>query len=125
MVAALQTVFSYRPSEQADQSSSFRVAAPLMTPDFAARWDTAGSVLAPITSMQWQQWSTRGVVLTATARLGEDDHPPDTDTTFARVAAVALRPADGTPSLSLAVYARAIRPSAGAGWRISALEVRA
>ncbi|MRH92949.1 hypothetical protein GFY24_36965 [Nocardia sp. SYP-A9097] len=123
-VAALETVFTYRPSEQADQRSSFRAATPLMTTDFAARWDTTGPVLAPITSMRWQQWRRLGIVLTATARLGDDDHPADTDTLFARVATVALHPGGGTPSTSLVVYIRAIRPNSPAGWRISALEVR-
>ncbi|MRH92201.1 hypothetical protein GFY24_33015 [Nocardia sp. SYP-A9097] len=125
VVATLETVFTCRPGEQADQRSSFRAASPLMTTDFAARWDITSSVLAPITSTQWQRWRRLGIGLTATARLGDDDHPADTDTLFARVATVALHPGDGTPSTSLVVYIRAIHPNSLAGWRISALEVRA
>lgn len=122
-IAVLQTVFTYHPGEQADQRASFRAAMPLMDDGFAAHWDTTGAVLAPITSMQWQRWSRLGIDVTATARLGDDDHPPDSDTTFARVAAVDLHPPDG-PQLCLAVYIRATRPSSAVGWRISALEAR-
>lgn len=123
-VAAVETVFTYRPNEQADQSSSFKAASPLMDAGLAARSETSGTVLTPITGSQWQQWRSLGIAVVASARLGEDDHPIDTPTTFTRVAAVTLHPGDETEAILLAVFVRASRPDSSAGWRISALEVR-
>ncbi|MET8425467.1 hypothetical protein [Nocardia sp. NPDC004860] len=123
-VAAVETVFTYRPSEQADQSSSVKAAAPLLDVGLAARSETSGTVLTPITGSQWQRWRSQGISVVASARLGEDDHPIDTHTTFTRVAAVTLHPGDETETILLAAFVRASRPDSSAGWRISALEVR-
>ncbi|MEV6096194.1 hypothetical protein [Nocardia sp. NPDC051981] len=123
-LAAVQTVFAYRPDQQADQGASFQSATPLMVPVLAARTDTTAHILAPITGPQWQRWRDLGVSVVATAHLGADDHPPDTDVTFARVAAVTLQPDNRDPSILLTVFVRATRPDSSVAWRVSALEVR-
>ncbi|MFB8004885.1 hypothetical protein [Nocardia sp. NPDC056000] len=123
-VAAIERVFTYHPSDEADQRSAFRAAIPLMTAELVARGENTAPVLAPITSAHWQRWRESGVVVTATARLADDDHPADTDRDVARVASVALHPSDGAEPLLLTVYVRATRPSSSARWRMSALEVR-
>ncbi|MFE3228584.1 hypothetical protein [Nocardia sp. NPDC059228] len=123
-VAAVETVFTYRPSEQADQGSSVKAAAPLLDVGLAARSVTSGTVLTPITGSQWQRWRSLGIAVVASVRLGEDDHLIDTHTTFARVAGVTLHPGDETETILLAAFVRASRPDSSAGWRISALEVR-
>ncbi|MFE3757934.1 hypothetical protein ACFXO9_26805 [Nocardia tengchongensis] len=123
-VAAIQTTFTYRPAQQADQGSSFRAAAPLMDAALAARWDAGATVLAPVTASQWQSWREGGVTIVASARLGADDHPPDTGVSFERVAAVTLQPDHAGPEIDLTAFVRAGRPDSSAGWRVSALEVR-
>ncbi|MFE2997398.1 hypothetical protein ACFXG4_20580 [Nocardia sp. NPDC059246] len=123
-LAAIQTTFSYRPAQQADQGSSFRAAAPLMDDALAARWGTGATVLAPITASQWQSWRDIDITITATARLGTDDHPPDTSVSFARVVAVTLLPDHAVGAIALTVFVRAVRLDSSAGWRVSALEVR-
>ncbi|MFE3795770.1 hypothetical protein KHQ06_24490 [Nocardia tengchongensis] len=124
VLAAMQTAFTYRPGQQADQGAAFQSATPLMDSALAARMDTTAHILAPITGQQWQRWRDLDVSVVATARLGADDHPPDTDVTFARVAAVILQPDNRDPSVLLTVFVRAARPDSSVGWRVSALEVR-
>ncbi|MFE2999740.1 hypothetical protein ACFXG4_32665 [Nocardia sp. NPDC059246] len=124
VLAAVQTTFTYRPDQQADQGASFQLATPLMDSALAAHMDTTAHILAPITSAQWQRWRDSNVSVVATARLGADDHPPDTGVTFARVAAVTLAPDNRDPSILLTVFVRATRADSLVGWRVSALEVR-
>lgn len=123
-LAAVQTVFTYRPDQQADQGASFQLATPLMVAALAARTDTTAHILAPITGSLWQRWRDQHVSVTVTARLGVDDHPPDTELSFARVVAVTLAPDNRDPSILLTVFVRATRSDSSVAWRVSALEVR-
>ncbi|WP_280443414.1 hypothetical protein [Nocardia brasiliensis] len=119
---AITTIFGYSPREQADQRIAFRTARELMTPGFAQQGEPAALVWAPITVAQWQQWRVGGIEIAAAVRLTRDDHPPDTATTAHRVLAVQLQPGDQA-SIRFAVYARAIRATTTAAWRLSGLEV--
>ncbi|WP_068027340.1 hypothetical protein [Nocardia mexicana] len=123
LTAATAAVFSYRPAEQTDQRAAFRTARLLMDPGFATRTEPAAMVWAPITGALWQQWTTSGTTVTATARVTGDDHPADTATTSARVLTVTARPSDGGTPLHFTVYTHATRPNPAAGWQLSGLEV--
>ncbi|WP_406279381.1 hypothetical protein OH799_11885 [Nocardia sp. NBC_00881] len=122
MTAAVTTVFSYRPSEHADQRVAFRAARSLMDPRFADRAESAALVWAPVSADQWQQWRSDAVSIAASARVTSDDHPTDTATTASRVVAVGLEPGN-QPPIMWTVYARATRTTAASAWLLSGMEV--
>ncbi|MER7450387.1 hypothetical protein ABTW96_08870 [Nocardia beijingensis] len=122
LAAAVEAVFGYHPSEQADQRAAWRAARALLDPGFAERAEPAVLVWAPVTATQWQQWRTDATTLTTTARVTSDDHPADTATSAHRVLAVQLQPT-GQPPIRWAVYAHATRTTAGSAWLLSGLEV--
>ncbi|MFI6217020.1 hypothetical protein ACIBCD_33900 [Nocardia brasiliensis] len=122
--AAITTIFSYRPHEEADQQVAFRSARELTTPSFAHQAQPAALVWAPVTTQQWQHWRDEGIAITTAVRLTCDDHPPDTATSANRVLSVRLQPGD-EPFVVFAVYARATRASTTASWLLAGLEVTA
>ncbi|MFF3224090.1 hypothetical protein ACFYV7_14960 [Nocardia suismassiliense] len=122
LLAAVRTIFGYLPSEQPDQRAAFRAARDLIDPAFAQQGEASALVWAPVSAPQWQQWRRDGIEITTLVRLTEDDHPPDTPTTAARVLSVQLHPAE-PPSIELAVYARAHRTTTTAAWQLAGLEV--
>ncbi|MFI6041947.1 hypothetical protein ACIA8C_09950 [Nocardia sp. NPDC051321] len=122
LLAAVETIFEYRPSEQPDQRAAFRAARDLIEPVFAEQGEPSALVWAPINAQQWQQWRRDGIEITTLVRLTRDDHPPDTPTMAARVLAVDIRPADQAP-IALTVYARAARTTTASAWQLGGLEV--
>ncbi|WP_280451449.1 hypothetical protein [Nocardia cyriacigeorgica] len=123
LIAATTAIFDYRPVEQRDQRAAFRSARPLMTREFATRAEQAALAWAPITTSQWQHWSTNATPITTIVRATGDDHPPDTATRVPRVLAVELHPA-GQARIAFAVYAHATRPAAGQRWLLADMGVR-
>ncbi|MEU7765049.1 hypothetical protein AB0B25_07995 [Nocardia sp. NPDC049190] len=122
LTVAVSAVFSYRPSDSADQRGSFRAARPLMDSRFAEHAEYAALVWAPVSATQWQQWRTNVTTITAAARVTSDDHPADTATAASRVLAIELEPSD-QPPISWAVYTRATRANAASAWLLSGMEV--
>ncbi|MEV0766261.1 hypothetical protein [Nocardia sp. NPDC050435] len=123
LVAALVAMFSYTPATESDQQAAFTAAAPLLTPDYAARGRSAATVILPITVATWQQWRTAAVAVDAEAHLTGDDHPVDTDTAIYRVMALTLRPSDASASLTFTAYVTAGRTDRATAWRLSGIEV--
>ncbi|WP_063043323.1 hypothetical protein [Nocardia pseudovaccinii] len=121
LTEVVRAVFSYRPSEHADQRVAFRAARTLMDPGFASRAEPAALVWAPVSPTQWQQWRTAATTITASVHMSSDDRPTDTATTASRVLGVDLQPGD-QPPIRWAVYANATR-TAAAAWALSGIQV--
>ncbi|MFE9575303.1 hypothetical protein ACFYO1_02870 [Nocardia sp. NPDC006044] len=122
LLAAVETIFGYRPSDQPDQRAAFRAARDLIAPGFAEQAEPSALVWAPISAQQWQHWRRDRIEIATLVRLTRDDHPPDTPTTTARVLSVELRPGD-QPPIGFTVYARAARTTTTAAWQLTGLEV--
>lgn len=122
LLAAVETIFGYRPSDQPDQRAAFRAAGDLIAPSFAEQAEPSALVWAPISAQQWQHWHRDGIDIATLVRLTRDDHPPDTSTSTGRVLSVELRPAD-QPPIGFTVYARAGRTTTSAAWQLTGLEV--
>ncbi|MEV0766381.1 hypothetical protein [Nocardia sp. NPDC050435] len=123
LVAALVAMFSYTPATESDQQVAFTAAAPLLTPDYAARGRSAAPVILPITVATWQQWQSAAVSVDAEVRLTGDDHPVDTGTEVHRVMALKLRPSDASAPLTFTAYVTAGRTDRATAWRLSGIEV--
>ncbi|MFD4429814.1 hypothetical protein [Nocardia sp. NPDC058497] len=116
------TLYRLDPSAGIDPRSAFDTARPLMSPAFVVHAGPGASMWSPITVSEWQAWVDARIAVASTVEVTADDHPPDTATSTARVLAVHLTPAGGSP-VDFAVYARAIRSGAESRWLLTDLKV--
>ncbi|WP_433600353.1 hypothetical protein ACQPXH_00320 [Nocardia sp. CA-135953] len=121
LTTAVARIFS-RPFEQRDPTTSFESAAPLLTDDYRERVGNSAIVLGGRIVGALSLQEPTAVRVTATARVTEDDHPPDTDTSVSRVIALDQHLGDG-PTHHSSVYARVVRAGPKHPWLLDQLEV--
>ncbi|WP_157978717.1 MULTISPECIES: hypothetical protein [Nocardia] len=122
LTAGLAAVFGYRPVEQADQRDTAAAARPLLTPRLAELAETSAATWGPVTATVWQRWREERTPVHTNVRVSQDDHPPDTATTLARVAVVELDATGAAPTV-FPVYATVSRTGPATGWLLSGLRV--
>lgn len=83
--------------------------------------DDPASVVPTMTGPAWRAWDSAGGGVTVTVRQDEEQHPPDTDTTWTRKWVVTRQLAGSTSPLDT-TYAVALRKISGQ-WRVSDLRL--
>ncbi|WP_072713728.1 hypothetical protein [Rhodococcus rhodnii] len=125
LVAAAESLFSYRPAEQSSQVDAAAATRPLLDDRFFAANEAGFGVLAPITGAMWERWRSQGAAVTATAQVTSDAHPADQPARISRVLAVTVtaHAPDGTEldRMQWPVYMSATKLGV---WRVSAVAVR-
>lgn len=126
MQAGLETLFTYRPSEDATQLAAARRAEPLLGP---AGIDAGFASLAPVTGAQWRQWAQARATVKATVAIPGGNDNPDTPTAVSRIATVTHQVTDsdgrpaGRPPTPFAAYTTVTKDATGA-WHITRLSVQ-
>lgn len=125
IVAAAETLFSYDPIADTNQAAAAERAKPLLDEQFYDENTLSFSVLAPISGNRWQQWRDEQAVVTATARITDDDHPADAPARISRVVAVDVVATAPTgrevDRMNWAAYMSATKLGV---WRVNAVAVR-
>lgn len=125
LCAAAAAVYSWRPSHDPDPGAGFlrAAAAALLNPSYVHQVGPTASGLAQVTATTWQRWHDTDATITATTRIGNDDHPPDTPTRHQRVVIVTQHVLAPTPEpdSTLTVYMTATRAGPQAEWQVALL----
>lgn len=79
MVQASEALFSWRPVTDVNRGDATVRAAEYLVPELVHSTPS----ISP--GQQWQAWREEGAIITAEARLLDETHPPDTETTRWRV----------------------------------------
>ena len=131
LVAAAQVLYSYAPVVDDSARQAVDRARPLLSRAYQQQVGTSTTAMTRFTGSTWQRWRADRAVITATAEMGGDDHPPDTATTHPRVVSVtqtvhAITPAGPTATARkpIALYMVAGRTDTTAAWRVTQLAVR-
>lgn len=121
MKGALQTMFSWQPGRDESPADAFVRAKPLLSTSLASQQpDLAG----PKAGSQWHQWASDRAIITATAEIVTDEHPPNTADKQFRV--VALNQKIGTPTMGVndeinsTVWVTAV--ATPNGWRVDSIQ---
>lgn len=129
LVAAAQTIFTYRPAEQSSQADSFRAAGDLLNARYSSEVGPSASALAPITGATWARWAETSSIVTADAAISPTQHPADTETSHMRVVEVTQRIEPGPggapePDQMLTAYMVAGREGPGRPWQVVVIDLR-
>lgn len=117
---ALETMFTWKPAEDASGDDALERAAPYLGSELASQ--TSGTTPGP--GSQWEQWRLDEATVRADAVFLADEHPPDDDQTVHRV--VSIRQSATTPNDLLIDEnehtAWVIATRGTDGWRLDSLQ---
>lgn len=118
--AALLRLAQATPDQVEDQDAAAATLRGVVTPELWSRLRANPESVVPImTGPAWRAWDSAGGGVEATVRQDNEQHPPDTATTWTRKFVV-TRQLDGSTTPIDTTYAVELRKLSGQ-WRVSAL----
>jgi hypothetical protein len=118
--AAMQTMFSWQPGQDASAVDAFVRARPFLSAPLAAQrldLSTGGGT-------QWHDWANERATIDAKADVVSDEHPPDTSDEVHRVVAVTQNittaPMAPQDAVKFTVWVTAVNTPSG--WRVDSIQ---